>query len=120
MQHMFQSGEKPWFSEAARTNAVDFRYPWQEADEVRVDLPAGLEVEKLAADDSFAIAYSRYRVQHKVETPGKLFARRDFIMGTSLILPEKYKELKEFSDKINADDAQPTLLKFTVQGKGSN
>jgi len=41
-------------------------------------------------------------------------------MGTSLILPEKYKELKEFSDKINTDDAQATLLKVATKRTGSN
>jgi hypothetical protein len=112
-QHLFQAGEKPWFPAAARTNAIDFRYPWQEADEVRVSIPSGVEVEKLASDDSLAIAYSRYRVQHKQEAADKLYARRDFIMGTGLIMPDKYKELKEFSDKINADDSQATLLKLS-------
>jgi len=119
-QHLFQAGEKPWFPAAARSNAIDFRYPWQEADEVRVSLPAGVEVEKLASDDTLAIGYARYRVQHKQEAADKLYARRDFIMGTGLVLPDKYKELKEFSDKINTDDAQPMLLKLSVKGAGSN
>jgi hypothetical protein len=119
-QHLFQAGEKPWFQTAERSSAIDFRYPWQEADEVRLSLPAGVEVEKLAADDALIIGYARYRVQQKQEAAGKLYARRDFIMGTGLVLPDKYKELKEFSDKINTDDAQPTLLKLSVNGTGSN
>ncbi len=119
-QHLFQAGEKPWFPAQARSNAIDFRYPWQEADEVRVSLPSGVEVEKLASDDSLIIGYARYRVQHRQEAANKLYARRDFIMGTSLIVPDKYTELKEFSDKIDLDDAQPTLLKLSVKGAGSN
>jgi len=112
---VFQAGEKPWFPAAARSNAVDFHYPWQEADEVHVSLPAGVAVEKLAQDDSLTIAYARYRVQHRQEAPNKLYARRDFIMGTGLLLPEKYKQLKEFFDKITSDDAQTTLLKLPVK-----
>jgi hypothetical protein len=45
---------------------------------------------------------------------------RDFIMGAGLVPSDKYKELKEFSDKINTDDAQPTLLKLPVKGAVSN
>lgn len=119
-QHLFQAGEKPWFPSASRSNAIDFRYPWQEEDEVRISLPAGLEVEKLASDDSLVIGYARYRAQHRQEAADKLYARRDFIMGTSLILPAKYTELKDFTDKIVTDDAQPTLLKLSVKGSGSN
>ena len=119
-QHWFQGAEKPWFSAAVRANAIDFRYPWQEADEIRVSLPPGLAVEKLASDDSLAIGYARYRIQHKQEAPDRLYARRDFIMGTGLVLPDKYKELKEFSDKINTDDALPTLLKFSAKVAGNN
>jgi hypothetical protein len=87
---------------------------------VRVSLPTGVEVEKLAADDSLTIGYSRYRIQQKQEAADKLCARRDFIMGTGLVLPDKYNEIKEFSDKINADDAQPTLLKLPAKAAGSN
>lgn len=119
-QHLFHAGEKPWFPAAARSNAIDFLYPWQEADEVRVSLPAGVEVEKLASDASLVIGYARYRIQNKQEAADKLYARRDFIMGKGLILPDKYTELKEFSDKINTEDAQPTLLKASPKAAGSH
>jgi hypothetical protein len=119
-QHLFQAGEKPWFQAAARSNAIDFRYPWQEADEVRVSFPKEVEVEKSASDDFIVIGYARYRALHQQEAADKLYVRRDFIMGTGLVLPDKYKELKDFSDKINTDDAPPTLLKLSVEGAGSN
>lgn len=114
-QQVFQAGETPWFPAATRSNPIDFHYPWQEADEVHVSLPPGVAVEKLAQDDSLAIAYARYRVQHRQEAADKLYVRRDFIMGTGLVLPEKYKELKEFFDKITTDDNQTTLLKLPVK-----
>ncbi len=112
---VFQSTEKPWFPAASRSNAIDFHYPWQEADEVHVTLPAAVVIEKLPQDDSLALAYARYRVQHRQEAANKLYARRDFIMGTSLLLPDKYKELKDFFDKIANDDAQATALKLPVK-----
>ena len=113
--HLFQAGEKPWFPAAARSNAIDFRYPWQEADEVRITLPPGIAIEKMPQDDSLSLPYARYHVQRKQEAANTLYARRDFIMGAGLLLPEKYKELKEFFDKITADDAQPTLLRLSAK-----
>jgi len=112
---VFHAGEGPWFPAAARLNAIDFRYPWQEADEIRITLPAGVAVDKMAQDEALNLPYARYRVQHKQEAANLLYARRDFIMGAGLLLPDKYKEVKEFSDKIAADDAQPTLLRSGVK-----
>jgi hypothetical protein len=115
VQQVFKAGENSLFPAETRSNAIDFQYPWQEADEVHVSLPAGVAVEKLAQDDSLALPYARYRVQFRQEAMDKLYARRDFIMGTGLLRPEKYKELKEFFEKIAADDAQITLMKFSVK-----
>jgi hypothetical protein len=112
---VFQAGEKSWFPAAARSNAIDFRYPWQEADEVRITLPPGIAIEKMPQDDSLSLPYARYHVQRKQEAANTLYARRDFIMGAGLLLPDKYKELKEFFDKITIDDAQTALLKLPLK-----
>ncbi len=109
-QQVFQAGETALFPASTRANAIDFRYPWQEADEVRVGLPADIQVEKLAPDDSLSIGYARYRIRHKQEDPHKLYSRRDLIIGTGLVLSDKYKDTKDFFDKIHTDDNQPTVL----------
>jgi hypothetical protein len=110
-EHMFQAGIDSRFPSADRLNAVDFHFPWQEADEVRVKLAPGMDVANLVPDDSVTIEYARYRVQQKREAPDRIYSRRDFIMGTGLVLPAKYPELKQFFDKMKADDDQIVLLK---------
>jgi hypothetical protein len=109
-QYVLYANDKVLFPSPTRNNAIEFRYPWQEADEVRVSLPSGFSVAKLPPDESFGLPYARYRVQRKQEAPDKIYARRDFIMGTNFLLPDKYKEVKDFFDKINADDLQPAVL----------
>jgi hypothetical protein len=47
-QHLFQVKNKARFSASTRINAVYFEHPWQEADEVYITLPSGMEVESLA------------------------------------------------------------------------
>jgi hypothetical protein len=113
MQHLFQVSEKPQFPSAARSNAICFQAPWQEADEVHITIPAGMEVESLAPDDTVKLGYAVYKVQQKQEAPNKIFSRRDFVMGQGLFTPDQYKEVKGFFDKVKADDNQPALVRVT-------
>ena len=110
-QHLFQVSENARFASTQRINPVYFHFPWQEADEVHVTLPPGRDVESLAPDDTIKLGYAFYRVQQKQEAPGKIFSRRDFIMGAMAIPTDQYAEVKGFFDKVKADDDQPALLK---------
>jgi hypothetical protein len=113
-EHLFQSGGEAHFPANERSNAVDFHFPWQEADEVHVKLAAGTEAGNLSPDDSVAIAYARYRVQQKLEAPNRIYTRRDFIMGEGLVLPAKYPEMKQFFDRVKVDDDQVVTLKLSA------
>ncbi|HZQ19416.1 MAG TPA: DUF3857 and transglutaminase domain-containing protein [Terriglobales bacterium] len=112
-QHVFQVNEKPRFPSADRRNAIYFHVPWQEADEVHITIPAGMEVESLAPDDTVKLSYAIYKVQQKQEKPDTIFSRRDFIMGEGVFTPQEYKEIKRFFDKVKADDDQPALVRLS-------
>ncbi len=112
-QHLFQINEKPRFSAAARSNGIYFHVPWQEADEVHIKVPAGMEVESLAPDDTVKLEYALYQVRQKQEAPDTIFSRRDFIMGQGLFTPSEYKEIKGFFDKVKSDDDQPALVRLS-------
>lgn len=113
-EHLFQVNEKPRFPAAQRTSPVYFRVPWQEADEVHMELPPGMEVESLPPDDSIKLAYALYQVRHKQEAPNKIFSRRDFIMGQGVFPADEYKEIKAFFDKVESDDGQAALLRVST------
>jgi hypothetical protein len=112
-QHVFQTNEKPRFPSADRKDPIYFHVPWQEADEVHIIIPAGMEVESLAPDDTVKLDYALYKVQQKQEAPGKIFSRRDFIMGQGIFTTQEYKEIKGFFDKVKADDDQPALVRLS-------
>lgn len=112
-QHVFQTNEKPRFPSTDRKNPIYFHVPWQEADEVYITIPAGMDVESLAPDDVVKLDYALYKVQQKQEAPGKIFSRRDFIMGQGIFTPQEYKEIKGFFDKVKADDDQPALVRLS-------
>ena len=112
-QQFFQVNEKPRFPSADRKNAIYFHVPWQEADEVHITIPSGMEVESLAPDDTIKLQYALYKVQHKLEAPDKIFSRRDMIMGEEVFAATEYKDLKSFFDKVKADDDQPALVRLS-------
>ena len=111
-QQFFEVNEKPRFSSTERKNAIYFHVPWQEADEVHITIPVGMEVESLAPDDTIKFEYALYKVQHKKEAPDKIFSRRDIVMGQGVFTPNEYKDVKGFFDKVKADekDALEKLL----------
>jgi hypothetical protein len=111
-QLLFQTGEKLRFPAVHRSNPVYFHVPWEEADEVHITLPAGMELESLAPDDSLKLSYALYEVRHKQEAPDKIFMRRDFVMGQSIFKAEEYQELKTFFDRVEKDDLEPALLRL--------
>lgn len=111
MQHLFQINEKEQFASPQRMNAVYFHYPWQEADEIHITIPADMQIESLAPDETARLKYAFYQVHQKQISPREMFSRRDFIMGQMVTMPQEYKELKEFYDKVKSGDDQPALVK---------
>ncbi len=112
-QHLFQINDKARFAASTRANAIYFNYPWQEADEVRIKLPPGMEVESLAPNDTVKLEYAIYQAQQKQEQPGTIYSRRDFVIAGNVLLPNKYPEVKGFFDKVKADDDQPALVRMS-------
>jgi Domain of Unknown Function with PDB structure (DUF3857)/Transglutaminase-like superfamily len=112
-QQFFEVNEKTRFSSADRRNAIYFQVPWQEADEVHITIPPGMEVESLAPDDTIKLEYALYKVQHKQEAPDKIFSRRDMIMAQGIFTPNEYKDVKGFFDKVKTDDDQPALVRLS-------
>jgi len=112
-QHLFQVNEKARFSAGQRSYGIYFHVPWQEADEVHITIPAGMEVETLAPDDTVKLKYALYQVHQKQEAPQQIFSRRDFAMAQTVFTADEYRELKGFFDKVKADDDQPALVRIT-------
>ncbi len=109
--HIFQLGEKPFFTAETRANPVYFDYPSQEADEVHLTIPPDLQIENMPANDEVRLPYALYHTEYKQESPNVVFSRRDFIMGSILVGPSDYKPLKDFFDKMVTGDQQQVILR---------
>lgn len=113
-QHLFQVNETPRFPSTNRKMGIYFHVPWQEADEVYITIPPGMEIESLAPDDTIRLDYALYKVEQKRQGQDTLYSRRDFIMGQGLFTANEYKEVKGFFDKVKADDDQPALVRLST------
>jgi hypothetical protein len=113
----FEYGSSPVFSSATRVYDVYFPYPWSEKDEVRIKLPANMQIESADSPaevaDSGRIGVDRIRIS--IDTvPNVLIYRRDFHFGAgghTLFQVSVYPALKKIFDSFYGADTHAVALK---------
>jgi hypothetical protein len=118
----FQYGLKPLFASATRKYAIYFHYPWSEADEVNIDVPAGYSLDNADAPAPFGSGkISEYKPSLAITSDGKtLVYKRAFFFGggSSVLFPvETYQAMKGYFDQLHKQDSHSIALK---QAAGSN
>jgi hypothetical protein len=112
---VFQKGIPPEFPAPTRHYPVFFEYAWKEVDRVRIELPAGYELESPEAPapvalppvGGFATDLARTPDGRWIEMTRQLF----FGGGGRLQFPvEGYSALKQFFDEVAKADAQTLTL----------
>lgn len=122
---LFQRGIGPLFSASERKYPIYFHYPWQEHDDVTIELPPGYSLDNADAPPPFAGgAISEYKPVLSVTKDGRtLVYRRDFFFGgggTILFPVESYPLLKTFFEQLNKRDNHTVSLKQTGTTAASN
>lgn len=108
---VFQASEKHPLSRATRVHPVYFHYPWQELDDVSVQLPNGYQVESLPkSQKSVPGSAARYEISPESHA-GVLQLRRHFAMQGFLFAVEDYPGLRKFYDDVRAADEQQVVLR---------
>ena len=115
--HIFQVNEKPVFSSSSRVNPIYFWYLTRQIDEVHITLPPSLELESLPANDSVKLDYALYSTTQKQESSNGIMARRDLVMGGMAFPTDRYKEIKDFYDKVKTGDDQQMILKGSAHAE---
>ena len=107
----FEAGEKPLFVSSKRENLIDLHYPRTIQDQFELTLPDNLIVESLPKETRIPLApYADY--QAKFVEKGKIFAYgRLFRLGTPFYKAEEYPQLRDFYQKVNAEDQTQMVLK---------
>jgi hypothetical protein len=119
---VFQKGIPPEFAAAARQHPVFFEYAWKEVDRVRIELPAGYQMEAPNAAAPVALPPAGGYTMNLTTTPDRSVVemRREFFFGGGerLQFPvEAYSPLKQFFDGVAKADAQTLTLRKAAGGR---
>jgi hypothetical protein len=106
----FQASVKPLFIHDKRQNPIEFDCPFDISDNVEINLPPTLTVESVP--ENVEIPYEKlavYVVKYQ-KADGKYAEERRFILGNTYFPVEKYATLKDFYQKLNAQDQEQVML----------
>lgn len=101
-----------------RQSPIDLRYPYIEADQVTVTLPASWSIE--SAPKPTVIPYpnmAQMKLDSKV-SGNTVMLTRVFALGNTLYKAEEYADVHTFYEKVNTADQQQLVLKRVSQAKG--
>ncbi len=109
---IFQANEKHPFPHDKRVHPIYFPYPWQEVDEITVQLPEGYKAESLPKKRTSRPKFGRYEISY--ENQGRtLRLQRSFAMGAIFFPVEHYSSLRLFFDAVRRGDEQQVVLQAT-------
>lgn len=115
---VFQVNRTYPFAHAERVHPVYFLYPWQEVDEITLELPPGYEVEGMPPGEEMLIPFGKYEISCEKQAEG-LRVRRRLVMEGNFFKKEYYAALRFFYNKVKAGDEQHAVLEAVqvVQAK---
>ena len=106
---IFQANEKHPFPHAKRIHPIYFPYPWQEVDEITVQLSEGYKVESLPEKWTSMPRFGGYEISY--ENQGRtLRLQRRFAMGGILFRVGQYPSLRLCFDAVRRGDEQQVVL----------
>jgi hypothetical protein len=113
---VFEKGLAPFFTASRRVNPILFPYAFKEADRVRIELPAGYEIESPGAPASALFSpFGRYSVKVTATLDGRAVElARELVAGggNRLQMPAgTYLSLKQFFDAVARGDAVTLTLR---------
>jgi hypothetical protein len=108
---IFESGSVATFPQDTRETAVYFHFPQLIQDALRINFPAGFEMETAPMGDKYEIPKRAvYSVSFEV-TPSSITTRRNYAMGDILFMPEDYAALRSFYAQMETKDKESVVLK---------
>lgn len=107
---LFQVNEKNPFQSEKRVQLIYFQYPYQETDDISVQLPKGYQVESLPAARKAVSGAFQYLVTYENQA-GRFSMRRHLAINGYFFRVESYPALRSFYSSVRAGDEQQAVLK---------
>jgi hypothetical protein len=106
----FEADVKPLFPEEKRENPVDLHYPQLVRDQVKIVLAPGLTVEGIPNSTQIPYPQSAEYVAKYAGSGSTYQQARLMALGKTVYSKEEYPQLREFFQKISAQDQQQVVL----------
>jgi uncharacterized protein DUF3857 len=113
-QTLFSAGAKRMFTNSARVQPVYFSYPYRQDDDIVIDLPSGVRVEKLPSAKTVDFGAARYRAGSEPTEHG-LHQTRQLSIDGVLIAAKHYDSIYEFFQAVRSQDEQQIILVRTAK-----
>jgi hypothetical protein len=107
---LFEANVKPPFAAATRESPIDLRYPYIAQDDFKLELAPGLTVKNLPTNAEVPLqAVGKYRANYSSPENGYELSRI-VAMGKTLFPTAQYGDLRDFYQKMGAQDQQQIVL----------
>ena len=111
---LFLVNHNATFPHEKREVAVDFQYPQQIRDALRINFPANFSVEAAPPAAKYAFkTLGAYRMTIDSDATSST-TRRDYAFNVIYVLPEGYPQLRAFYSQLETNDQQSIVLKSTI------
>jgi len=106
---IFGGSERKVFEHANRTYPIYFSFPYQNVDDVTIDLPAGWKVENLPPAKHVDVKALVYDMKVASED-GKLQFKRELTVNLGMAESKYYESLRTFFQNVRSSDDQQAVL----------
>jgi len=110
---VLRAGTLPPLYHPGRIHDVDLQYPYQETDEVRLQLPKGYEPVILPAPHKIENGFARFETTHQAGNGEIVFERRETVTGYLFKGPQQRARLLEYFYATRIADEDRTVLYAT-------
>jgi hypothetical protein len=110
---LFGNEEDHTFEQSTRVQPVYFDFPYQRADDIAVELPAGTRAASVPKAQKIASSTSVYSYDFSAETHDNLVhISRDLSIQMLLVAAKFYPELRGFYQTIRAGDEEQVVISY--------
>jgi hypothetical protein len=109
----FEAGNAPLFAKTQRENPVDMRYPYMVHDEFNLTLPPNVTVESVPKESDVPFVPNADYIAKFATNGNKLAYGRLLRVANFLYKPAEYPALRDFYQKVSADDQGQVALKIS-------
>jgi hypothetical protein len=115
----FEAGATPLFAAEKRENPVYMQFPYTETDQFRVKLPSNATVESVPQDAQMAFGPNGDLISKYRGAAGIYQYARRLRVANILYQTQDYPALRDFFQKISAQDQQQVVLMRAAGGAGT-